>query len=487
MKFLIDTNIYIPLEPAGFDDLEAAAPEVTKFFRLVSGAEHQIYVHQEMRLDFKRDANEDRRKLREILFNKYPCLPNPPSISPKLEAILCRAETGSNDWVDNNLLAALEADAVDYVVSEDRGLHKKAARLGLQNRVATAIEAISIIQNLFDITPPSPPAVRAIFTHELNEDHAIFRSLRRDYPDFDKWLKKCKREHRQAWAIKVDGSLAAFCIVKLEESAYDMRGKILKICSFKVSEEHYGFRFGELLLKTVFDYAHSNKYDLLYITLFDKYENLVGFLEDFGFRRADFKTELGELILIKPLLFTEVVRDSMDPLEFNIRYGPFATKVKDVPAFIIPIQPQYHRILFPEAEKQNELWPGTHPFGNSIHKAYLSNAAIRTVTQGATLLFYRSQDIHRVTILGVVEDTLASSLPNEIARFVGKRTEYKFTQIEKLCQRDTLAILFRQSRILKSPISVHELITNGALSAAPQSILKIPKEAFKWLQHRLEE
>ena len=489
MKFLIDTNIFIPLELTSLDNLEAATPEVTRLAQLISKARHQLYVHPAMRTDIQKDTDEIRRKVREILLNKYLCLPNPPSISAKLESILGRAEPETNDWVDNHLLAALDADAVDYVISEDRHLHKKAVRLNLQNRVATVVEVISIVQDLFDVIPPPPPAVRAIVAHELEEADPIFDSFRRDYPYFNTWLIKCKREHRKAWVIEDRDRLAAVCIIKQEKSdLYDMGGKILKICSFKVSEDYNGLRFGELLLKTLFSYIYENKYDWIYITVFNKYANLIDLLEDFGFQEVNFSINLGEIVLTKPLSYTEVEYNSMDPLKFHIRYGPPAVKLTNVQTFVIPIQPQYSQLLFPEEEKQLSLTPGTHPFGNSLRKAYLSNAAIRKITPGANLLFYRSQDKHSIIALGVAEDTLVSTQPVEIARYVGKRTVYRFNEIEELCQRgETLAILFRQSRILRSPITLNELTKNNVLSAAPQSVLNVPEEAAKWLQTRLNE
>ncbi|MCJ7668098.1 MAG: GNAT family N-acetyltransferase [Anaerolineae bacterium] len=487
MKFLIDTNIFIPLEPTDFADLEAGTPAAIEFARIVSETGHQLYVHPATRLDIRRDVDEGRRKVREILFNKYPCLPNPPPISSRLESILGRAEPQTNEWVDNHLIAALDADAVDFLVTEDVLLRKKAGQLGLENRAATVAEAISIVQDLFDIAPMPPPAVRAVKAHALNEADPIFKSFREDYPTFDKWLTKCKREHRQAWVIDVGNSrLAAVCIIKQEKSVdFGLAGKILKICSFKVSEEHNGFRFGELLLKTVFVYASSNRYDWIYVTVFEKYGDLIGLLEDFGFHDMGHRTKLGEVVLAKPMSFTEADRDSQHPLAFNIRYGPFAAKIKGALAFVVPIKPQYHRLLFPEAEQQLELMPGRHPFGNSIRKAYLSNAAIRTITPGANLLFYRSEDIRSVTCLGIVESTLVSSSPIEIARYVGKRTVYRFAEIEALCQREVLAILFRQSRILKDTISLEELIANSVLSAAPRSILTVPEGSTAWLQTRL--
>ncbi len=90
-------------------------------------------------------------------------------------------------------------------------------------------------------------------------------------------------------------------------------------------------------------------------------------------------------------------------------------------------------------------------------------------------------------LVGVVEDTLVSSSPIEIARYVSKRTVYTYSEIEKMCHREVLAILFRQSRILKRPITIEELKVNGIVSAAPQSIITIQKEASEWIQTRITE
>ena len=266
-----------------------------------------------------------------------------------------------------------------------------------------------------------------------------------------------------------------------------LKGRVLKICSFKVSEEYNGFRYGELLLKTIFNHAIVNRYDWIYITMFEKYGDLINLFEDFGFQNMNLKTEIGELIFSKPMSFSKKDHDSFDSLYFNVRYGPFALKIKGIPAYIVPIKPRYHRLLFPELEKQLELQPGYHPFGNSIRKAYLSKALIRTITPGSNIFFYRSADVHSVMSIGVVEDTLVSSSPTEIARYVGKRTVYTFSEIEKICQNEVLAILFRQSRILGIPITLKELKENGVLAAAPQSIVTIPKEVLDWVQLRINE
>ena len=107
---------------------------------------------------------------------------------------------GSNDYVDNCFLASVKGDAVDYFVTEDKGIHKKAKRVGLQSRVLYLRDAISLLQDFFDETPLPPPSVKTKKVYALDEKDPIFGSLRKDYsPGFDPWFQKCKREHSEAY------------------------------------------------------------------------------------------------------------------------------------------------------------------------------------------------------------------------------------------------------------------------------------------------
>ncbi len=487
ISFLLDANIVIPLEPTGPEDIEVGTMAVVELARLAADTGCPLVVHPAVGAEIRADPDGQRRALRAMLLKKYPLLPDPPSVPAAWQSVFGRPEERSNDWVDSQLLAALDADAVDYLVTEDRGLHRKARRLGLGNRVADTADALSILRGLFDIVPEPPPAVRHVSAHVLNADDLIFDSLRREYPTFDVWLRKAKRQRRHTWLIDgVHGRHAAICIVKKERSGeYGLQGKLMKICTFKVSEEHSGYRFGELLLKPVFEHARASSYRAMFVTVFEKHRALIDLFEEFGFESLDTKTPLGELVLVKSLRPSNEDWDTLDPLSFNRRYGPVAAKIRDVPAFVVPIKPKFHRVLFPEAEEQAAFWPGAHPFGNSIRKAYLCNAAIRKLSPGANLLFYRSEDIRAVTALGIVEDTMVTRSPAQAARFVGKRTVYSFREIEELCTSAVLAILFRQSRLPAKPIPLQELIARGVITASPQSIVTVPKEATQWLEKRL--
>ncbi len=488
MKFLIDTNVIIPAEPTSPEDIEPQTPVIAELFQLLEEGGHQRYIHPASLDELQRDSNLARRGMRKLLSKKYPVLHSAPHVSPQLQSIIGPASPSTHDAIDHVLLAALEADAVDYLITHDQHLRKKAEHAGLHDRVMTAAEAVAAVRALFPVRLIPPPAVIEIPAYKLETDDPLFESLRTDYPGFDEWLRKCKREHRQSLIIRgIQSTYAGICILKNEKSGeYGLQGKVLKVCTFKVSEEYIGYRYGELLLKTVFNYSFKNAYDHLYVTVLPKYPDLVTFFTDFGFQLIQQKTPLGEVVLTKPLRFTLNEYKALEALDFNIRYGPHWIKLDNVRAFIIPIMPRYHRLLFPEAAPQLEIDQGQYPFGNSIKKAYLCHSPIRRIVPGSVLLFYSSQEDQVVQCIGVAEHTLVSSSANQLAHYVGKRTVYTFHAIEEMCKRAVLAILFRQARILDNPILLDELIANGVLKRAPQSIVSVRKGAMEWIRTRLE-
>jgi ribosomal protein S18 acetylase RimI-like enzyme len=491
MKLLFDTNILIPLEPTSSRDLSAASHAAMDLFCRAQEANLDVFLHPDAKKEIGRDRDTERRKMRETLLRKYPLLPDPPPVPSRVLKVLGNPPTGSNDWVDNHLLAAVLANAVDLLITEDRGIHKKAARLSVSDRVLTIDDALATVRGLFPVLPSSPPAVRDTKAHVLVPDDPIFDSIRKDYhPHFDKWFSKCRLEHRQTWAIPIPQSthVKGFCIVnpeaKEDYSSYGKEGKILKICTLKVSEEYRGYRFGELLLKPVLAYTRANSYDWVFVTVFAKYDQLINLLHDFGFEEIDRETAVGEKILFKPIRWSGADKESLDPMRFSVRFGPGTMKLRKVPTYIVPIQPRYTRVLFPEGESQVEMFPGQHPFGNSIRKAYLCNASIRKIARGDGLLFYTSEIVKGITALGVVESTLVSDDPNEIARYAGKQTVYSYSEIESLClTRPVLAILFRQVKVLETPISFRRLRARSILSGPPQSIQRMPEEAKAWLEN----
>jgi len=489
MKFLIDTNIFIPLEPGSTNDLEDSSPLAAKFLKIASNSEHQIYIHPHIKIDLEKDKNCQRKDLHLKLIKKYELLPYPPELTKSIEDVLGVVSENSNHWVDHHLLCSLKSNAINYLITNDGGIHSKSRRLGIDARVIHLSDAISLIETLFNEHPTPPPAVELVKVHSLDINDPIFDTLKQDYyPDFESWFETCQIEHRDAWVIRDADRLSAICIIKEEtKPCYGMLGNILKICCFKVSNEYNGYRYGELLLKSLFNYLFKNNFDWCYVTAFSKHKELIYLFESFGLDVTNEKSPLGENVLTKKVNFTNEDYEKYDNIEFNRRFGPPSVKWTSK-TYIIPIQPHYHEIIFPEFEQQGTLFPGIFPFGNGIKKAYLSHAPIRNISIGSNILFYRSKDKQSVTVVGIIEGFTVSNNPDVIAEYVGKRTVFSYEEIASLCRSgDVLAILFRQVKHLSEILPYKTLINNGIINGVPQTMSAVNEENIKWLKQKAEK
>lgn len=484
MKLLLDTCILIPAEPTDVTEIEHDTGVIALLQRACQENGVQTYVHPSSVKELAHDRQDQRRQARELLVQRYLVLERPPEITSELELLVGAASPDSHDEIDNKLLAALFGEAVDLLVTSDARLLRKAERAGLRNRVGTPIEILKRIQARRSRKAIPRPGIRFAHSYELNGQDAIFDPLRNEYQDFDNWFSKCKREHRPAWFIKrVDSSYGAVSIIKDEQpGGYSLPGKVLKICTFAAESGH---GYGELLLKAVFDHAFLNSYDRLYLEVYPKHGDVIRLMKQFGFDDLGCESTKGERVLVKVISRTMIDRERMTPLEYNIQCGPQRVKLDGAPVFLIPIQSKFHRVLFPEADAQRDLFPGHFPFGNAIRKAYLCHANLKRVMPGALLLFYQSRRNQGIYCVGVAEKSIRSCDPQEILNFVGTRTVYSIEEIEKQCAKEVLAILFRHAVTLENEWPRTHLIEGGVIAAPPQSIVEVPQEALPWLKARL--
>lgn len=481
MRFLLDTNILIAADPIGPRAVEPGSDSVVKFIRLANEHRHATCRHEASDYDISRNADLLTREFRMRSLEKFPLLQHAPPIQPVILSRLGENPEGSNEWVDQRMLAAVLGDAVDFLVTDDEKLRNRAARLGLRDRTMSANAATAWILRSAPLPSDPLPLVRQVEAQALDADDPIFGSVRESYEGFDQWFAKCKLQHRTSWIIRND-ELAAVTIVNEEtDTQYIFGGKTLKICLFKVSEFHGSMRYGELLLKAVLDYAVQNQYNSAYITMKPNLEGLITFCESFGFSQAAMRAG-DDLVLVKSFAPNSDAI-SLSSLNYHVAYGPHLYRYSGIPVFVVPIQPKFHDLLFPEANPQ--LLPERNPFGNGIRKAYLCNAGIRGIADGSVLYFYRSQDWQSLTAVGVAEGVKISSSADEIARYVGKRTVYSYPEIEEMAEKgEILAILFRQARILKAPISTRSLQQAKVWERPPQSIMRLEHNAVEWIEEK---
>jgi GNAT superfamily N-acetyltransferase len=482
VRILVDTNILIPLEPTGPDDVEPGTPAAVELVRLTQQS-HVLVVHPSSVEELANDPNEHRRELRLLLVGKYTVLDQPPRPNDAMRRAIPEPAPASHDAVDYVLLAAVYLDAVEMLVTDDERIHGSAKTLGISNRVLRLVDAVETLRALVGTTPTPPPFVRSIPAHALDDSDVIFASFRQDYPPFDTWLTKAKRDGRPAWVIDgSNGAYAGVCIVKDDDDEEGIGGRVLKVSSFKVADEYQGNRYGELLIKTVLLYCRERSFDAAWVTVFPRHETLRALLDDFGFVHIRTRNN-GEFVYVKRLRWDDADRVSLEPLEFHVTFGPPALKVDPADTFIVPIQPRYHELLFPDAEPQAQLI--SRPFGNAIRKAYLCRSGTRALRPGSSLVFYRSGRKAEIRCVGIVESTLVSSDADEVVRAVGQRTVYSYDEIKTMCHGDVLAIIFRQDHILTPAIGRDELIEHLAVRQPPQTIMAVRDEGAQWLTQRI--
>jgi GNAT superfamily N-acetyltransferase len=487
LTFLVDTNIFVTLEPFGSVGETEPFEEAAAFQRRVHEHGHLLALHSGTKADIERDTKDARREQSLQALNKYLVLDDVPAAPALLEAF----GASENDQVDALIASALEANAAHYLVTEDRGLRQRLARVAptLGPRALSLAEAIELLDQLHPPAPEPPPLVELRPCYSISLDDPIFDSIRGDYHEFDDWFRRsCQLGQREAFVIDGGDSLAGVCILKDEDDEeYGLPSRRLKLCTVKVAEPHRRQRYGALLIKAALDNAVRRGRTGLYVTVLDRHQELIRLLEDLGFEITPQVTDLGELVMWRPLLPPPEAADELDGFEFNRRYGPHNLKL-DVPMHIIPIQPQWEERLFPEGRRQLEIISENAACGNDLRKAYLSRASSQQLSRGDLVLFYHSGDERAVRFIAVVEGTLRSADASEIVRFVGTRTVYTAGEIEEMTdggRREVAAVLIRQARHLNPAWSVNELIANAVIVRAPQSIQSIPDEGAAWVRTTL--
>ncbi len=484
MNILLDTNILIPLEDTS-KTLDSSFAELRK---LSAEQHHCLYIHPMQFEDINRDKNQERRTIVLSRLKQYSQIENPPILSDQECNELGLSQSNDNDRVDNNVLFALYRGAVHLLVTNDEGIHRKASKIGLQDKVYRLGQCLLLLQRyttdpfVFDYT-----GVKERFLYEINKNQPFFESLRQSYDGFDKWFQKCATDKRKCWCIE-DGDSNVIGIYKHEQDARltdngeIIHGRILKLCTFKVDPKARGKKLGERLLYIAFDYCVKNDLDWVYLHTFgEEQKTLVGLCTDYGFScLGKYKQDD---VYIKPMKLRD---DDCNSLESLIKYYPYFQDNESVQKFIIPIQPQFHEDLFPDFsnmkgtlfEKDQSLYTCQ---GNTIKKAYLCHAKIKTIRKGDIILFYRSKDRKSIQCMGIVEDVLFSENIDEVFPAIAKRTVYKYSDIQNILKKRTLVILFRY-KALDKEIS-NQSIVDAGVKGYIQSIRKIDNEQYSALIH----
>jgi len=483
MRILFDTNIFIHRE-----DDKVISNNLQSLLRTLSRMKTEILIHPLSINELKRDKDEERKKIIISKVQSYCQLECPPDPRKDTEF---KDKVNWKEWgkdiEDNTLIYAVYKDAVDFLITEDKAIHKKAKDLGIDNRVFLIDDACEMFEKNAQIPKiTSPPALREDFIYNLNINDPIFDQLKKDYPGFNDWFKRISRKGRKCWVYyREDDSIGALLIYKTENEPIDSepplpKKKRLKLSTFIVT--HVGHKIGELFIKLSIDFAVKNNISEIYLTHFtEPNDRLVQLITEYGFNKAAVN-KIGEDIFVKELVMPEGF-EYKHPIDVAKRFYPTFYDGTHVNKFVIPIQPKYHNRLFTDfSGRQTTITEHTGVFiveGNTIKKAYLTHSKIKKMKTGDVILFYRSQDQSKITSLGVIE-SVHTRIQNsdKIIRLVGKRSVYTKREIEEFANKPTTVILFLHHFHLKKPLHLNELKKMGVLAGAPQTAVEIDNNSY---------
>lgn len=240
-------------------------------------------------------------------------------------------------------------------------------------------------------------------------------------------------------------------------------------------------------MKAAFRYATDNRLEHIFIHGdAEKHSFLFELLADFGF--TEFGRYGDDVVYVKkhPITAPNDSPSDLSSFDYFRRYFPHFRHDVSIRKFIIPIRPEYHRILFsdyvsPADPPQMTLFDSTHTASNAIKQAYLCHAKLGQISPGDIVLFYRSTDEKAVTSLGIVEQYETLENANEIVDRVRRRTVYSMSEIEGMAVKPTKVMLFRLVKHFAHPPSFDWLTQNRVVNGNIQTIREIDDNAYQRL------
>ena len=431
MRVLLDTNIIVHREAS-----KVYNKDIGLLFNWLDKLHLEKCVHPVTIEEIKTYKDSDVVDTMKIKLENYNVLKTVSQDSPKV-AHLRTTDKNQNDLNDTTILNELINNRVNFLITEDKGLHRKAKYLGIEDKV---YKIDSFIEKLVfenpSLTDYKVLSVKKEYFGNINLNDTFFDSFKEDYAEFEEWFNS--KADKESYICLIEGEVKAFLFLKIENEAENYSNitpifspkKRLKIGTFKVTST--GLKLGERFLKVIFDNALINHVDEIYVTIFDKREEqkrLVNLLEEWGFLYWGTKTTKNGIENVYVRDFSKKTTDN--PRECY----PYINRNSRV--FLNPIWPDYHTELFPDSYLNNESpmdYIENQPHRNAIKKIYISRSFRSDLVSGDIILFYRTGGYHQsvISTIGVVENVITNiKSEEEFIRLCRKRSIFTDEELKE--------------------------------------------------------
>ncbi|WP_315090982.1 N-acetyltransferase [Aggregatibacter segnis] len=305
---------------------------------------------------------------------------------------------------------------------------------------------------------------------DLNDP--FFDSLKTDYKEFSNWFMRKADKKECAYVLYNQHSIDGFLYLKEENEIPDIEQpiynrRILKVGTFKFNPK--GTLRGQRFIKKILDIAIVMDVELIYLTIFEKYDYLIKLFREYGFYYAGTKQTMNGTECVYMRDMRHVVGDII--LDYPYIH-PNTNK------YLLAIYPEFHTRLFPESilcnEYQDIVQDVSH--SNSIHKIYISAADDACkLKRGDILIIYRTSDgqgpAHYRSVVSsicVVEEVRhISKFPTEESylKYCSRFSVFTNTELSKFYKekRYPYVIRFTYNIALPKRVTRKELLDNGII------------------------
>jgi len=493
MKVLLDTNIIIDREAS-----HVRNKDIGILFYWIEKVHYQKCIHPLTIKEIENHKDPIVIKTFKVKLTNYVILkteaPENPFVSEKCKPL----DKTPNDINDTKLINELVSKRVDFLISEDKKIHKKARLLNIDSKVFT-IESF-----LEKVTSENPNlvnyktlSVKQKYFGNINLKDDFFDTFRNEYKCFNEWFNR--KADELAYVCLDSGKILAFLYIKTEnedENYSDIhpifpKKKRLKIGTFKVTLN--GYKIGERFLKIIFDNALKQKVEEIYVTIFNKNseeERLIDLLLDWGFNYGGTKTSSSG----KEQVYVRDFSRSFNISKTKFTY-PYISLKSNV--FLVPIYPIYHTELLPDSilnTEHPEKFIDNESHRNAISKVYISRSLEKNLKRGDIIIFYRTKEPDKsavyssvITSIGIVEDVIIDIKDEEdFIMKCRKRSVFSDDELKKYWNYKTYSkpfiVKFLYAYSFPHRINLQKLIELGVISDvfnAPQGFKKISKDDFE--------
>lgn len=406
MRALLDTNIVIHREASRILNVDIGV-----LFRWLDKGKYIKCVHPVTVKEIEKNSNQETVNTLGVKLASYEILKTVTPLRPEVLAVSDKIDVNENDKNDTILLNEVYSERIEFLITEDKKIHKKAEMLGIADRVFKIDSFLEkVVSENPDLVDYKVLSVTKKLFGEINLSDSFFDSFKEDYVGFEKWF--LKKSDETAYITINKENILSFLFLKVEdknENYSDLTPvftpkRRLKIGTFKVISN--GVRLGERFMKIIFDNAIQYKVDEIYVTLFDKREEqkrLISLLEDWGFVLFGTKNTISGTELV-------YVRDFSPSFNLNNPKLTFPYFSKNTNIFMIPIYPDYHTELLPDSILTTESpydFVENEPHRNAISKVYICRSIEKNINKGDIIVFYRTAASGRSAYYTSVITTIA--------------------------------------------------------------------------------